>query len=208
MKEIIEVKYYIDKFNLSNILVPSIMNDINIKTFKKNSLVLEAGDIINTLGFLVEGKIEVNSILENGNHIIIDELFPPTIFGDIEYVAKIRATLQNLLAKENNTKILSIPFSALDSKLSNNVFFWKKLALESAVKLTKTNYSVLKKLNNKLEDIIIDLLIENHYEYHYHSLESFAKTLNVSYRNLTRVLKKLVENEIIVKENKKIKYIK
>lgn len=208
MREIIEVKYYIDKFNLSNILTPSIITDISIKTYKKNSFILEAGIPVKFLGFLVEGKIEVNSILENGNHIIIDELFTPSIFGDIEYIAKIQNTLQNLVVKENHTKILSIPFSVLDEKLCNNVYFWKKLAVESADKLIKTNYSVLKKLNNKLEDIIIDLLMENNYEYQYHSIDSFSKILNVSYRNLTRVLKKLVDDGVIIKENKKIKFIK
>lgn len=208
MREIIEVKYYIDKFNLSDVLPPSIITDINMKTYKKNSFILEAGSPVEYIGFLVEGKIEVNSILENGNHIIIDELFSPAVFGDIEYIAKIRGALQNLMVKENHTKVLSIPFSVMESKLADNVHFWKKLAVESADKLIKTNYSVLKKLNNKLEDIIIDLLIENHYEYHYHSIDSFAKILNVSYRNLTRVLKKLTDDGIIIKENKKIKYIK
>lgn len=208
MREIIEVKYYIDKFGLSNILTPSIISDISIKAYKKNTLLYEAGDPVDNLCFLVEGKIEVNSFLENGNHHVIDELSPPAVFCDIEYVARIKTILQNLLSKENNTKILAIPFSVLDVKVSDNVHFWKKLAVESADKLIKTNYSVLKKLNNKLEDIIVDILIENNYEYHFNSLEALSKDLNVSYRNLTRVLKKLSDKGIILREKKRIIYIR
>ena len=208
MREIIEVKYYIDKFNLSSILPPSVMSDINIKVYKKNTLLYEVGDPVDNLCFLVEGKIEVNNILENGNHQIIDELYPPAVFCDIEYVARIKLILQNLITKENNTKIMIIPFSILDAKLSGNVHFWKKMAVESADKLIKTNYSVLKKLNNKLEDIIMDILIENNYEYHFNSLETFSKNLNVSYRNLTRVLKKLSDNGIIKREKNRIIYIR
>ena len=207
MKEIIEIKYYIDKYKLGDILPPEIMTYISIKTYKKNSLILEADKTIENLYFLLEGKIEVNSILENGKHIIIDELFPFSVFGDIEYVAGIYDTLQNLISKEQ-TKVLSVPFSVLDSKLSNNVHFWKKMAIESADKLIRTNYSVLKRLNNKLEDIIVDLLIENNNEFTFLSLDAFSKTLNVSYRNLTRVLKKLTEDSIIIKEKNKIKLIK
>ncbi len=207
MKEIIEIKYYIDKYKLGDILPPEIMTYISIKTYKKNSLILEADKTIENLYFLLEGKIEVNSILENGKHIIIDELFPFSVFGDIEYVAGIYDTLQNLISKEQ-TKVLSVPFSVLDSKLSNNVHFWKKMAIESADKLIRTNYSVLKRLNNKLEDIIVDLLIENNNEFTFLSLDAFSKTLNVSYRNLTRVLKKLTEDNIIIKEKNKIKLIK
>ncbi len=207
MKEIIEIKYYIDKYKLGDILPPEIMTYISIKTYKKNSLILEADKTIENLYFLLEGKIEVNSILENGKHIIIDELFPFSVFGDIEYVAGIYDTLQNLISKEQ-TKVLSVPFSVLDSKLSNNVHFWKKMAIESADKLIRTNYSVLKRLNNKLEDIIVDLLIENNNEFTFLSLDAFSKTLNVSYRNLTRVLKKLTDDNIIIKEKNKIKLIK
>ena len=208
MREIIEVKYYIDKYGLSSILPPSIMSDINIKVYKKNTLLYEAGAPVDNLCFLAEGKIEVNSTLENGNHHIIDELYPPAVFCDIEYVARIKTILQNLVTKENNTKILTIPFSILDAKLSGNVHFWKKMAVESADKLIKTNYSVLKKLNNKLEDIIVDILIENNYEYHFKSLEALSKNLNVSYRNLTRVLKKLSDKGIIKREKKRIIYIR
>ena len=208
MREIIEVKYYIDKFGLSNILTPSIISDINIKVYKKNTLLYEAGDPVDNLCFLVEGKIEVNSILENGNHHIIDELYPPAVFCDIEYVARIKTILQNLIAKENNTKVLTIPFHMLDAKLSGNVHFWKKMALESADKLIKTNYSVLKKLNNKLEDILVDILIENNYEYYFKSLDVLSKNLNVSYRNLTRVLKKLSDKGIIKREKNRIIYIR
>ena len=207
MKEIIEIKYYIDKYKLGDILPPEIMTYISIKTYKKNSLILEADKTIENLYFLLEGKIEVNSILEKGKHIIIDELFPFSVFGDIEYVAGIYDTLQNLISKEQ-TKVLSVPFSVLDSKLSNNVHFWKKMAIESADKLIRTNYSVLKRLNNKLEDIIVDLLIENNNEFTFLSLDAFSKTLNVSYRNLNRVLKKLTEDNIIIKEKNKIKLIK
>ena len=207
MKEIIEIKYYIDKYKLGDILPPEIMTYISIKTYKKNSLILESDKIIKDLYFLLEGRIEVNSILENGKHIIIDELLPFSVFGDIEYVAGIYDTLQNLISKEQ-TKVLSVPFSVLDSKLSNNVHFWKKMAIESADKLIRTNYSVLKRLNNKLEDIIIDLLTENNNEFSFVSLDAFSKNLNVSYRNLTRVLKKLTEDNIIVKEKNKIKLIK
>lgn len=207
MKEIIEIKYYIDKYKLGDILPPEIMTYISIKTYKKNSLILEADKTIENLYFLLEGRIEVNSILENGKHIIIDELLPFSVFGDIEYVAGIYDTLQNLISKEQ-TKVLSVPFSVLDSKLSNNVHFWKKMAIESADKLIRTNYSVLKRLNNKLEDIIIDLLAENNDEFTFVSLDAFSKNLNVSYRNLTRVLKKLTDDNIIIKEKNKIKLIK
>ncbi len=207
MKEIIEIKYYIDKYKLGDILPPEIMTYISIKTYKKNSLILEADKTIENLYFLLEGRIEVNSILENGKHIIIDELLPFSVFGDIEYVAGIYDTLQNLISKEQ-TKVLSVPFSVLDSRLSNNVHFWKKMAIESADKLIRTNYSVLKRLNNKLEDIIIDLLAENNDEFTFVSLDAFSKNLNVSYRNLTRVLKKLTDDNIIIKEKNKIKLIK
>ena len=69
-KEINEIKYYIDKYKLGDILPPEIMTYISIKTYKKNSLILEADKTIENLYFLLEGKIEVNSILENGKHII------------------------------------------------------------------------------------------------------------------------------------------
>lgn len=60
----------------------------------------------------------------------------------------------------------------------------------------------------KLGDIIIDLLVENNNEFIFSSLDAFSKTLNVSYRNLTRVLRKLTDENIIIKVKNKIKLIK
>ena len=207
MKEIIEIKYYIDKFKLSDIITPELIRHASIKTLKNNTLFLETEEIINNIYIIVDGIVEVSSIMENGKHVTIDMLEPLSILGDIEYVTGLYHTLQNLITRKENTKLIMIEFKYLDSLLADNVHFWKKIAVESADKLIRTNYAVLKRLNNKLEDIIIDLLIESNNEYRFSSLETLAKTLNVSYRNLTRVLKKLSDEKIIKKEKKKIIYL-
>lgn len=199
------IKNEILKNNLNKILPENIWDKLNISFYKKGNFILEADCKVKNIYLILEGKVEISYILNNGNRIFINSLDPLEIFGDIEFVNG-SEVLYDVVAIDK-TKILLISFEVAEKYLKDNFYFWKFLAKEGNKKLLKTNKAILLKNTLPLKLLLIQHLVKNNYEIKFENLNDLAAELNVSYRNLTRNIKFLVENNIIGKERKKITVI-
>lgn len=199
------IKNEILKNNLSKILPQNIWDKLNICFYKKGNFILEADCEVKNIYLILEGKVEISYILNNGNRIFINSLDPLEVFGDIEFVNG-SEVLYDVVAVDK-TKILLISFEVAEKYLKDNFYFWKFLAKEGNKKLLKTNKAILLKNTLPLKLLLIEHLVKNNYEIKFENLNDLAAELNVSYRNLTRNIKFLVENNIIGKERKKITVI-
>lgn len=199
------IKDEILKNNLNKILPENIWDKLNICFYKKGNFILEADCKVKNIYLILEGKVEISYILNNGNRIFINSLDPLEIFGDIEFVNG-SEVLYDVVAIDK-TKILLISFEVAEKYLKDNFYFWKFLAKEGNKKLLKTNKAILLKNTLPLKLLLIQHLVKNNYEIKFENLNDLAAELNVSYRNLTRNIKFLVENNIIGKERKKITVI-
>ncbi|MGL6114052.1 Crp/Fnr family transcriptional regulator [Cetobacterium sp. SF1] len=199
------IKNEILKNKLEKIIPEILWDKLSISNYKKGNFILESDSKVNNIYFILSGKVEISYILSNGNRIFINSLDPLEIFGDIEYVAEVEV-LYDVVAIENTT-ILILPFNLADKYLKDNSYFWKFLAMEGNKKLLKTNRAILLKNTLPLKLLLAQFLVKNNYEVNFKNLYDLAGELNVSYRNLTRNIKILVENNIIRKERKKITVI-
>ncbi|SJZ69675.1 cAMP-binding domain of CRP or a regulatory subunit of cAMP-dependent protein kinases [Cetobacterium ceti] len=199
------IKDEILKNNLNKILPENIWDKLNICFYKKGNFILEADCKVKNIYLILEGKVEISYILNNGNRIFINSLDPLEIFGDIEFVNG-SEVLYDVVAIDK-TKILLISFEVAEKYLKDNFYFWKFLAKEGNKKLLKTNKAILLKNTLPLKLLLIQHLVKNNYEIKFENLNDLAAELNVSYRNLTRNIKFLVEKNIIGKERKKITVI-
>ena len=125
MKKIVK---YITSFNLDDIFIKEVQEKLLIKHFKKGEYILEAHKGASSIYFIVEGTVEVSCILDNGNQICLNVLKPLEIFGDIEYINK-EEVLFDVVAK-SNVVVLLLPFQVAREHLSDNINFWKFLAIE------------------------------------------------------------------------------
>ncbi|MGL4308062.1 MAG: Crp/Fnr family transcriptional regulator, partial [Cetobacterium sp.] len=192
------IKNEILKNKLEKIIPEILWDKLSISNYKKGNFILESDSKVNNIYFILSGKVEISYILSNGNRIFINSLDPLEIFGDIEYVAEVEV-LYDVVAIENTT-ILILPFNLADKYLKDNSYFWKFLAMEGNKKLLKTNRAILLKNTLPLKLLLAQFLVKNNYEVNFKNLYDLAGELNVSYRNLTRNIKILVENNIIRKE--------
>lgn len=199
------IKNEILKNKLEKIIPEILWDKLSISNYKKGNFILESDSKVSNIYFILSGKVEISYILSNGNRIFINSLDPLEIFGDIEYVAEVEV-LYDVVAIENTT-ILILPFNLADKYLKDNSYFWKFLAMEGNKKLLKTNRAILLKNTLPLKLLLAQFLVKNNYEVNFKNLYDLAGELNVSYRNLTRNIKILVENNIIRKERKKITVI-
>jgi CRP-like cAMP-binding protein len=193
---------YIDKFNLNDVFPKEIRKFLKIKKYQKGETIFNAYKPVLYIYFLVEGLVEINSILLSGNKLFINNLFPLELIGDLEYMNEQDAMFDVVAADDCITILL--PFEVAKKHLENNPKFWKLLAIECNKKLLRTNRSIILKGSYSLKTVLANHLIKNKYEINFTSLVNLASQLNVSYRNLSRVIKILAEEGIIKKERKKI----
>ncbi|MEG0068817.1 Crp/Fnr family transcriptional regulator [Cetobacterium sp.] len=200
------IKKFIDMYNLNEILIKDIQEKILIKHYRKGEYILEAHKGANSIYFIVQGTVEVSCILDNGNQVCLNVLKPLEIFGDIEYINK-EEVLFDVIAKSDVIVIL-LPFQIANEYLINNINFWKFLALEGNKKLLNTNRAIFYKSTLKAKDIFSKYIEDNGGEITFRSLDELSSRLNISYRNLTRIIAQYVKNNTIEKNRNSIKLLK
>lgn len=189
---------YIKKFRLEKVLPVSILSYIQIKNYKKDEYILNANKEAKGIYFVVKGKVEVSSYLFNGRYVFINHLDPLEIFGDVEYLSKDKVMF-DVVARQD-TLVLFLPFNIIDNYLEGNPEFWKFIAIEGNTKLLRTNKSILLKANYNLRTVFANYLVQHDYEISFKSLVELSQHLNVSYRNLTRIIKEFKEEKLILKK--------
>ena len=97
-----------------------------------------------------------------------------------------------------------LPFSVIEEHLETNYHFWKLIAVEGNTKLLRTNKATILKGTYTLKTVLANYIIKSGYSITFTSMADLALQLNVSYRNLSRVVKELTEEGVIYKERKKI----
>ena len=81
------------------------------------------------------------------------------------------------------------------------------LAIEGNKKLLNTNRAIFYKSTLKAKDIFIKYLEDNGGEITFKSLDELSGRLNISYRNLTRIIKFYISKGTIIKDRNFIKIL-
>ena len=200
-----KIQKYINLFSLDEILTKEVHEKLLIKHYKKGEYILESHKGANSIYFIVEGTVEVSCILDNGNQVCLNILEPLEIFGDIEYINK-EEVLFDVVAKDNVVVIL-LPFLVAKENLGENINFWRFLAIEGNKKLLKTNRAIFYKSTLKAKEIFLKYLEDNGGEITFKSLDELSSRLNISYRNLTRIIAFYINSGIISKDRNFIKIL-
>ncbi|MGL4651948.1 Crp/Fnr family transcriptional regulator [Cetobacterium sp.] len=200
-----KINNYIESFNLDDILLKEVREKLLLRHYKKGEYILEAHKETNSIYFVVEGTVEVSCILDNGNSICLNVLKPLEIFGDIEFINK-QEVLFDVIAR-NDVLVMLLPFTVAREHLNNNINFWRFLAIEGNKKLLNTNKAIFYKSTLKAKDIFLKYIEDNDGEITFKSLDELSSRLNISYRNLTRIIAFYVKNKTISKDRNCIKIL-
>ncbi len=193
---------YIAKSNFSKIITPEIRDKIIIKNYKSQECIFDAHSKVENIYLIIKGKVEVSYIISNGKPLYLNLLKENEIFGDIEYLGNKEAIFDVISLEESI--IVLIPFDVIEKFLSKNYSFWKFLCIETNNKMLKTNKEIISNKAFNLKTYFSNYLIQTNYNIKFNSLDELAIKLNVSYRNLSRIIKKFVELKIIEKNRNEI----
>lgn len=171
--------------------------------YKKGELIVMYGSITDKLFFLVSGAIRFSCIADNYEEYFFFNAKNEGIFGEVEYVMNIPSITQSEVIEE--CECILIPLKENRDLLDNDIKFQKFLTRILAKKYNDIRSKYMDIESYPLEIRLIRYLLtdkNNNVE----NLGQIAKSINCSYRQLLRILKKFCDNSWMEHLEQKGKY--
>lgn len=170
--------------------------------YKKGSVLFFEGDECESVGFVKEGIVVINSYTSKGNEINYNTITPGHMFGNNLLFASNNRYRGNVIALTNTTVIYFNQNNFIDILQKNRIFLIEFLKYDS-------NFS--KELNAKVkllsiynaEERFLYYLSMNDDKITFKSITELAKDLMLSRETLSRLVSRLT-NEGVIKRKKNI----
>ncbi|MBU5676409.1 cyclic nucleotide-binding domain-containing protein [Alkaliphilus sp. MSJ-5] len=209
MKKILNndlLNHYIVKHNIENIFDKDILEYAQLHFYQKNEYILEAESNLEYYYLLVDGKIKISYLFENGKSMLLKFYKEFNSIGDLELLKNI-PILCNIDAIED-TYLIAIPSDILRTKFLDNLKFLHHLIDSLSEKLYATinnsSYNFVYPLINRLSSYLVEHITDKNYIILSSSFLEIAQFLGTTYRHLNRTFKELESKSIIKCDNKTI----
>jgi CRP-like cAMP-binding protein len=170
-----------------------------LMTFDPGETILAAGEALTHYLLLVEGRIKVSYLFENGKTMAVKYYHPLTPIGDIEYLKNI-PVLCNVEAMETSS-FIAIDVQILRSECSSDVAFLKHLVGSLSDKLYATvnnnAYNFIYPLPNRLASYLLHQPAVGTRIALNATYVEIAAFLGTTYRHLNRTLKAMEDEGIL-----------
>lgn len=200
------LNYYIAKHNIEKILDKEMLEYAQLHFYEKDEYILEAESRLEYYYLLVDGKIKISYLFENGKSMLLKFYKEFNTIGDIELLKDVPIRC-NIDAVED-TYLIAMPADVLRNKYLDNLKFLHHLIDSLSEKLYATinnsSYNFVYPLINRLSSYLVEHITNKSYIILNSSFLEIAQFLGTTYRHLNRTLKELEEKSIIKCENKTI----
>lgn len=209
MKRVLDrdlLNHYIRKHNIEEIFDKDMLKDAQVHFYEKEEFILKAESELEYYYLLVEGKIKISYLFENGKSMFLKFYQDFNTLGDMELLKNI-PVLCSVEAIED-AYLIAIPSEILRKDYLNNVKFLKHLVESLSEKLYATinnsSYNYVYPLVNRLSSYLVEHITDKNYIVLKSSFEEIAQFLGTTYRHLNRTFKELEAESIIKCENKTV----
>ncbi|MDD7794452.1 Crp/Fnr family transcriptional regulator [Clostridium sp. 'White wine YQ'] len=200
------IEKYFNKYDIENLFDENIINYSELHFYENGELILEAQEKLEYYYLLVEGKIKISYLFENGKSMFLKFYSPLKTIGDIELFENIpiRCDVETI----SEAYLIAIPAKILREEYYNNLNFLHHLINSLSEKLDATinnsSYNFIYPLINRLASYLVEYIENKEYIVLNSSFKEIAQFLGTTYRHLSRTFNELEEKAIIRCEDKKI----
>lgn len=204
------IKEYFVKYNIEDLFDSAIINYAQLHFYEKEEFILESEAELEYYYLLVDGKIKVTYLFENGKSALLKFYKDFSTVGDLELLNKmpIRCNVEAI----EDTYMLAIPSNILRRNYIDNVNFLHHLVQSLSEKLTSTidnsTYNLVYPLVNRLCSYLLKQKNDNNYVLLNTSFKEIAQFLGTSYRHLNRTFKDLEAKGVLSCQGKRIHILK
>ncbi|RII34605.1 cyclic nucleotide-binding protein [Clostridium chromiireducens] len=207
MKKIINndlLMHYFIKHDIEKILDKDIINYSKLHFYKKNEFILEAESELEYYFLLVDGKIKISYLFENGKSMLLKFYSDFISIGDLELLRN--KPIQCNVEAIEDSYLIAIPSEILRKKYIDNVDFLHYLVNSLIEKLEATinnsSYNYVYPLINRLASYLVEHITDKKHIMIDSSFKEIAQFLGTTYRHLGRTIKELELQDIIKCDNK------
>lgn len=200
------LNYYISKYNLETIFDEDLLTHAQLHFYQKGEYILKSDFNLEYYYLIVDGKITVSYLLENGKSILLKFYHAFNTLGDIELLKNIPVCCNNQAIEDSY--LIAIPSDIIRNGYLNNPKFLHHLVNSLSEKLHATlnnsSYNLTYPLINRLSSYLVEYITDKNYIVLSSSFNEIAQFLGTTYRHLNRTFKELESRLIIKCENKTI----
>jgi CRP-like cAMP-binding protein len=200
------LQYYFSKNNIEDIFDKDLINHCELHFYKKEEFVLHSESELEYLYMLVDGKLKIFYLFENGKSMLL-KFYKDFIFiGDIE-ILKNKPIRCNVEAVED-TYLIAVPANIIRKYYINNTKFLRYLIESLSEKLDSTinnsSYNFVYPLSNRLASYLVEHLADEDIILLDSNFKEIAQFLGTTTRHLGRTFKELETKNVIRLENKTV----
>ncbi|WP_458117571.1 Crp/Fnr family transcriptional regulator [Bacillus sp. PK6-026] len=185
-----------------------------LQQYEPGEIILYEGMEIDSLLFLVEGKVKVSSSVETGKSLLLRFSYPFSIIGDIELIR--RVPVQSQIEAVGQCLLIGLSFDYLRRYEMNNPKLLHMLLDHVSYKLqtctTASRVNLLASVENRFASYLMSTLSPEHennfgMELKTANFEEIANLLGTTHRHLNRVIHSLSQKKVIEKKGNSIRIL-
>ncbi|WP_010291008.1 Crp/Fnr family transcriptional regulator [Kurthia massiliensis] len=182
-----------------------------LQHYDADEAILNEGENIPALLYLVEGKIKATGSVGNGRSLLLRFSHPLAVIGDIEFVRHI--PVQSQITAVSDCLFIAVSFQYLRKYEMDNAAFLRHLLTHVTYKLqtntAASRVNLLAPVDQRFASYLLSVMEGNHFALDMQSatVSDLAELLGTSHRHLNRVIKHLAEAGIIERDRRKIRVL-
>jgi CRP-like cAMP-binding protein len=200
------VDQYTLKHKIGNIFGEDILKYAQLHFFEKDEFILKAESQLEYYYLLVDGKIKISYLFENGKSMFLKFYSEFNTLGDLELLKSLPVKCN--VEAVSDAWLIAIPSEILRENCLDNVKFLRHLVESLGEKLYATinnsSYNYVYPLVNRLSSYLVEHIAEGSSIIMNSSYEELAQFLGTTYRHLNRTIKELEAEGIIKCRNKQV----
>ncbi|GAA0380115.1 Crp/Fnr family transcriptional regulator [Paenibacillus motobuensis] len=199
---------YIQKYHLENIFPQPDRLPLQLRTYERGEIILREGADLDGIYFQVEGRTRVSSSVETGKSLLLRFCHPLSVFGDIELIQKV--VIQSQVEAVQHTTFLFINKHTVDTVLMQEHGFLHELLKQLSYKLqtctTASRVNLLASVEERFASYLLTTRQLNEFgkEILTPHISEIASLIGTTPRHLNRVIHKLMEMNVLIKEKKQL----
>ncbi|MGN7403391.1 Crp/Fnr family transcriptional regulator [Cytobacillus praedii] len=185
-----------------------------LQQYRQDEIILLEGLELESLFFLVEGKVKITSSVETGKSLLLRFVQPLSIIGDIELIRHV--PVQSQVKAVNGCLLIGLHVDYIKQHEMNNPKFLHTLLEHVSYKLqtctTASRVNLLASVENKFASYLMSTTSpepDNFFgiEIKTSNIKEIADLLGTTYRHLNRVIYSLSQKKIIERNKNSIRIL-
>ncbi|MFC3932363.1 Crp/Fnr family transcriptional regulator [Streptococcus dentapri] len=191
------LEYYLTKYQLYRIFPQHYIKHLQLDFYDKGQAICQQGEKLKYLFYFIEGQVKIVRRLFNGKEHILETQSRPTLIGDIELMSN-QDSVSSVIALEPSL-VIQLPLTNRDQFYQDPLFLYQigrqlaqKLEQQNIISSTNISYSVKERLATHIlaNEVAGDFQLQP---------SVLSDAFGTSYRHLIRVIRELLDQEIIEK---------